>query len=103
MNNRNTEKNVNDIVVVFLLLTLNVFHTFFSVSIVDFEQVSICWVCYEKFPPEEELYTKLQCLRKCNEDLNPFHSTCLFLYPLKTSENLWFSDVFRGYRKRSVS
>ena len=26
----------------------------------------------------------------------------LFLYPLKTSQNLWFSDVFRGYRKRSV-
>ena len=26
----------------------------------------------------------------------------LFLYPLKTSENHSFSDVFRGYRKRSV-
>ena len=23
--------------------------------------------------------------------------------PLKTSENLWFSDVFRGYRKRVVA
>ena len=23
-----------------------------------------------------------------------------YLYPLKTSENLWFSDVFRGYRWR---
>ena len=21
-----------------------------------------------------------------------------FLYPLKTSENLWFSDIFKGYR-----
>ena len=29
--------------------------------------------------------------------LNPFHATGLFRYPLKTSENLWFSDVFRGY------
>ena len=28
--------------------------------------------------------------------LNPFHVTCLFPYPLKTSENLWFSDVLRG-------
>ena len=27
-----------------LLLTLNIFHTFFSVSIVDFEQVNVCWV-----------------------------------------------------------
>ena len=28
---------------------------------------------------------------------------CLFLYPMKTSENLWFSDVFRGYRKKPVA
>ena len=34
---------------------------------------------------------------------NPFHDTDLFRYPLKTSENLWFSDVFRGYQKRSVA
>ena len=25
-----------------------------------------------------------------------------FLYPLKTSENPWFSDIFRGYRKKPV-
>ena len=24
-------------------------------------------------------------------------------YPLKASENLWFSDIFRGYQKRSVT
>ena len=35
--------------------------------------------------------------------LKPFHATGLFLCPLKTSENLWFSDVFRGYRKRPVA
>ena len=29
---------------VFLLLTLNIFYTFFSVSIVDFEQVNVSWV-----------------------------------------------------------
>ena len=34
---------------------------------------------------------------------NPFHATDLFWYPLKTSENLWFSDVFRGYQKRLVA
>ena len=34
---------------------------------------------------------------------NPFHAIDLFWYPLKTSENLWFSDVFRGYQKRSVA
>ena len=30
--------------------------------------------------------------------INPFHVTGSFLYPLKT-ENIWFSDVFRGYKK----
>ena len=39
--------------------------------------------------------------------INPSHATGLesdlFLYPLKTSENQRFSDVFRGYKKRSVA
>ena len=30
---------------------------------------------------------------------NPFAPNARFLYPLKTSENLRFSDVFRGKRK----
>ena len=34
--------------------------------------------------------------------INPFHASVLFLYPLKTSENLWFSDVFRWYRNSTV-
>ena len=34
---------------------------------------------------------------------NSFHATGLFLYLLKTSENLWFSDVFRRYRKRPMA
>ena len=33
----------------------------------------------------------------------PFHVTGLFLYPLKTSENLRFCNVFRGYRKILVA
>ena len=32
-----------DVVLVPLLLTLNISHTFSKVSIVDFEQVSVCW------------------------------------------------------------
>ena len=32
--------------------------------------------------------------------VNPFHATCLILYPLKTLETC-FSDVFRGYKKSS--
>ena len=34
--------------------------------------------------------------------INSFHATGLFLYPLKATENLWFSDVFRGYREGLV-
>ena len=30
---------------------------------------------------------------------NPFHATDLFLYTLKTSENLRYSDIYMGYRK----
>ena len=32
---------------------------------------------------------------------NPF-STNLLLFPSKTSENLWFSDIFRGYRSGTL-
>ena len=32
--------------------------------------------------------------------LNQFHTTGLFVQPLKTSENQRFSDIFFGYRKR---
>ena len=34
---------------------------------------------------------------------NPFHTTVLFLYPLKTSENKRFAYVFNGYGKRPVA
>ena len=34
---------------------------------------------------------------------NPFQATGLFLYPMTTSKNFWFSDVFRGYKKRPVA
>ena len=38
----------------------------------------------------------------CQSLLNSFHVTVLFLYLLKMSENLWFSNIFRGYWKRPV-
>ena len=34
--------------------------------------------------------------------INPFHAAGLFEYPQKTSQNFWFPDVFREYRKRPV-
>ena len=41
--------------------------------------------------------------RSLNSSINPSHATGLFLYLLKTSENLWLSDVLRGYRKKPVT
>ena len=38
------QSDVNDLILVFLLLCLNLFHTFFSISIADFEQVNVSWV-----------------------------------------------------------
>ena len=35
-------------------------------------------------------------VEQCN--YNPFLSNVLILQPLKTSENIWFNGVFRGYR-----
>ena len=35
--------------------------------------------------------------------INPFHAIGLFRYPLKISENLWFSDLLRVYQKRPVA
>ena len=35
--------------------------------------------------------------------VDKFHATGFFLYPLKTSENVWYSDIFWGYGKRPVA
>ena len=34
----------NDAILISLLLTLNIFHTFSSVATVNFEQVNVCWI-----------------------------------------------------------
>ena len=47
--------------------------------------------------------TASNILRIMASFINPFYTADLLWYPLKTSENLWFSDVFRGYQKRSVA
>ena len=35
--------------------------------------------------------------------LNPFQAYAPFLYPMKTSKNLWFSNFFRGYGKETLA
>ena len=37
-------------------------------------------------------------VQETEQAINPFSTNDLLLYPLKTSENHMFSDVFRGYR-----
>ena len=39
----NDQNDVSDIVLVFLLLTIDIFYTFSSVCIVVFEQVNVYW------------------------------------------------------------
>ena len=50
VNNKDTRtKSLTiDIAVVFLLLTLNIFQTFSSVAIVDFEIVNVYWEGFDK-------------------------------------------------------
>ena len=48
VNNKDTRTTPNDVVLVSLLLNFNIFHTFYSVSIVDFQQVNISYVVLAK-------------------------------------------------------
>ena len=41
---KNDQTDIIDVVLVFLLLTLNIFHTVSSVSIINFEKVNFSWV-----------------------------------------------------------
>ena len=40
--------------------------------------------------------------KSLRKSINSFHVNIPFAYPLKTSENLWFSGVFRGCRNRII-
>ena len=47
-----------------------------------------------------------QAVKRCfllNTFLKTFYINVPFLYPLKTSENLRFCDVFRGYRNGTLA
>ena len=53
-------------------------------------------LCKGDVPETADLH-KMMMVR-VSGTFNPFYSNVTILYPLKTSENLWFSDVFREYR-----
>ena len=53
--------------------------------------------------PGQELLVREVIFMSCGTlDFNPFSTNVSLLYPLKTLENLRFSDVFRGYRSRTL-
>ena len=56
---QNNVNDVNDVVLVTLMLTLNIFHTFFSASIVDFEHVNVCW---ERLKEKRFPFSKIVCV-----------------------------------------
>ena len=82
------QNDVNDVFQVSLLLKLNGFQMLLWYFHCCLSASNASWIVMSS---SIYLYT-----------FNPFFATGPFLYPLKTSENLWFVDVFRGYRKRRV-
>ena len=48
------------------------------------------------------VWTRFLCIFR-GYFIDPFHVTGFFRYPMETSENLWFSDVFQGVLKETSS
>ena len=82
-----SNKNVIDVILVFLLLTLNICHTFFSVSVIYFEQANVSWV----FRKQSSLFLDTAILTK--RFYNQFHNILrlfdiLSNFPFTTSETM---------------
>ena len=70
-----------------------------KLSIFSVHHTQLRITCNSQTDPEFLCY--YSSINKNN--INPFHVHIPFLYPLKTSENLKFSDVFRGYRNGTLA
>ena len=52
---------------------------------------------------EQNVQTKkIEIFQMSPSKIKLFQPNVPFLNPLKTSENLWFSDIFRGYRNETL-
>ena len=49
--------------------------------------------------PKLKKYVFIEKVINTEDSVNPLLRNVLFLYSLKSSENLWYSEVFRGYIK----
>ena len=79
--NKRHENKVSDVVLVSLLLTLKIFHISSTASIVNFEQVNICW----------HLMSKIQIGYNFHDLINNNHITamlCAIWYRLYNFKNV---------------
>ena len=53
--------------------------------------------------PSTGFYNTSTYVKIKNTSLCPFLANVTILYPLKTPENLWFSNVFRGYKMETLA
>ena len=69
---------------------------------VDLDEIKFLQMEYQNMKKDlgTTLGTTLTLFTQCI--FNPFWSSVTFLYSLKTSENLWFFDVFRAYRNGTL-
>ena len=79
------------------------FLTFSGPSFFGIHLASVRETCEDVFINAKDYLGNLRFFFLENCHCYPYHVTGLFLYPLKTSQNLGFSDVFRGYKKRPVT
>ena len=49
--------------------------------------------------PKLKKYVFIEKVINTEDSVNPLLRNVLFLYSLKSSENLWYSEVFRGHIK----
>ena len=49
--------------------------------------------------PKLKKYVFIEKVINTEDSVNPLLRNVLFLYALKSSENLWYSEVFRGHIK----
>ena len=49
--------------------------------------------------PKLKKYVFIEKVINTEDSVNPLLPNVLFLYSLKSSENLWYSEVYRGYIK----
>ena len=73
-------------------LSINPVYVFYMRCISHSINISYFHVCHSQLPQRTKYTAEAICV-------NPLLSGVPFLYPLKTSENLWFSDVFSGNKK----